>query len=73
MALNWSFKDGTRKHYDVWLNEDNHDLTPSGKMKRASESVIVEWISEAWKKVSAVDQIIVFKRLLIQCGRLRTR
>jgi hypothetical protein len=26
-------------------------MTPSGKMKRASASIIVEWISKAWKGV----------------------
>jgi hypothetical protein len=34
-----------------WLNKDNHGLTPSGKTKRTSASVIVEWISKAWKEV----------------------
>jgi hypothetical protein len=32
-------------------NKDNHILTPSGKIKRASGSIIVEWISKAWKEV----------------------
>jgi hypothetical protein len=39
------------KHYDAWLNKDNHILTPSGKIKRASASAIVQWISKAWKEV----------------------
>jgi len=51
MVPNRSFKDSIRKHYDAWLNEDNHALTSSGEIERASTSVIVEWISEAWKEV----------------------
>jgi hypothetical protein len=51
MVPNRSVKDRNRKHYDAWLNEDNHALTSSDKMKRASASIIVEWISEVWKEV----------------------
>jgi hypothetical protein len=51
MASNRSVKDRIRKHYIVCLNEDNHALTSNGKIKRASVSVIVEWISEVWKEV----------------------
>ena len=51
MVCKRSFKDRIHKHYDVWLNDDNHALTSSGKIKRSSASVIVEWISEAWKEV----------------------
>jgi hypothetical protein len=33
-SINKSFKHLVRKHYDVWLNKDNHILTPSGKKKK---------------------------------------
>jgi phage host-nuclease inhibitor protein Gam len=39
------------KHYDAWLNKDNHILTPGGKTKRASVSIIVEWILKAWEEM----------------------
>jgi hypothetical protein len=35
MSINKSFKAGIRKHYDAWLIEDKHALTPSGKIKMA--------------------------------------
>jgi hypothetical protein len=53
VSVNKPFKHLIRKHYDAWLNKDNHTLTPSGKIKRASASIIVEWISKAWKEVPA--------------------
>jgi hypothetical protein len=40
-----------RKHYDACLNKDNHTMTPSDKIKRASASIAVEWISKVWKEV----------------------
>jgi hypothetical protein len=51
VSINKPFKHLVRKHYDAWLNKDNHILTLSGKIKRASASIIVEWISKAWKEV----------------------
>jgi hypothetical protein len=37
---------------NVWQYHLFNDciLTPSGKIKRASTSIIMEWISKAWKK-----------------------
>jgi hypothetical protein len=36
---------------DAWLGKDRLMLTPIGKMKRTSVSIIDEWISKAWKEV----------------------
>jgi hypothetical protein len=43
VSVNKPFKHLACKHYDVWLNKDNHILTPSGETKRASVSITVEW------------------------------
>jgi hypothetical protein len=51
LSVSKPFRHLVCKHYDVWLNKDNHILTPSSKVKRASASIIVEWISKAWKDV----------------------
>jgi hypothetical protein len=51
VSINRPFKRLVRKNYDVWLNKDSHILTPSGKTKRASGSIIFVWISIAWKVV----------------------
>jgi hypothetical protein len=52
MSINKPFKHLVCKHYDAWLNKDNHILAPSDKMKGASLSIVVEWIPKAWKEVS---------------------
>jgi hypothetical protein len=44
VSVNKPLKRLVHKHCDVWLNKGNHTLTPSGKIKRASASIIVEWI-----------------------------
>jgi hypothetical protein len=51
MSVSKPFKHLVPKDYDAWLNKDNHILTLSGKIKRASVIVVVEWISKAWKEV----------------------
>jgi hypothetical protein len=42
VSINKPFKYLVCKHYDAWLDKDNHILIPSGKIKRISVSVIVE-------------------------------
>jgi hypothetical protein len=54
VSNNESFEHHVRKHYDAWLNKDNHILTPSGKIKRTSVSIIVEWISKSWEKMPVI-------------------
>jgi hypothetical protein len=49
VSINKPFKHLVSKHCDAWLNKDNHILTLN---KSASVSIIVEWISKAWKKVA---------------------
>jgi hypothetical protein len=51
MSITRSFKHLVRTHYSAWLNKYIHILTLSGKIKKASASVILEWISKAWKEV----------------------
>jgi hypothetical protein len=46
VSVNKLFKHLVCELYDAWLNKDNHILRPpSVKIKRASVSGIVEWIS----------------------------
>jgi hypothetical protein len=51
VSVNKPFKQLVRKHCDTWQNKDSRILTPSEKIKRASASVTVEWISKAQKEV----------------------
>jgi hypothetical protein len=56
VSINKPFKHLVHKPCVAWLNKDNHILTAIGKIKRASVSITVEWISKAWKEVP--DSII---------------
>jgi hypothetical protein len=49
--INKPFKHRVRKHYAACLNKHNHILTPNGKIKRSSTSIMVEWMSKAWKEL----------------------
>jgi hypothetical protein len=48
VSVNKPFKHLVCKHCDSSPNKNNHILTPSGKIKRASTLIIVEWMSKAW-------------------------
>jgi hypothetical protein len=66
VSINNPFKHLVRKHCEVWLNKENHVLTSSGKIKKASASIIVEWISKVWKKCASQCYFkIVFKVLFV--------
>lgn len=49
VGVNKAFKDRIRAQYNQWLTENDHPLTPTGKIKRASAGAIVGWISKAWE------------------------
>jgi hypothetical protein len=51
------------KHYDAWLNKDNHILTHNGNIKRSSASIIVEWTSKGWKR--SVSQY--YSKIVLKC------
>jgi hypothetical protein len=51
VSVNKQCKHLSCKHYVAWVNKDSHLLTHSGKLKRASASMIVEGISKAWNEV----------------------
>jgi hypothetical protein len=51
VSINKPLKHLLRKRHDAWLNKDSHILTPSGKIKRASASITVEFMSKGWKEV----------------------
>jgi hypothetical protein len=62
MSVNKPFHHIARKHYDAWLNKENHILAPSGKIKGTAASVIAEHISKAWKETpSHFYSKVVFK------------
>ena len=53
-----------RNHYNHWMNEAIKEYTPSGKIKRPSYSLVVNWVKESW---DAVDTNII-RRSFKCCG-----
>jgi hypothetical protein len=51
VSINIPYKHLLCKHYDAWRHKDNHILTTSGTIKRASALIIVKWTAKAWKEV----------------------
>jgi hypothetical protein len=51
VSINIPFRLLVCKQYDAWVNKDHHILALSDKIERTSASIIVEWISNAWKGV----------------------
>lgn len=47
-----------------WISEDEHELTPTGRLKRAPLSTLVQWVTDAWRE--APDDIVV--RAFKKCG-----
>jgi hypothetical protein len=51
VSINKPLKHLVQKHYEAWLNKDNHILMTINEIKSALASIIVEWISKSWKDV----------------------
>lgn len=51
VCLNKPFKDRLRKYYVDWLSEERRELTPTGRIKRASLGVVATWIAAAWDDI----------------------
>lgn len=65
VCINKPFKDNLRLLYSEWLLAGNHALTPTGKIKKPSVTVLCQWIKAAWDKVSPEVIIKGFKKCCI--------
>ncbi|KAG2459032.1 POGK protein, partial [Polypterus senegalus] len=64
VSINKPFKVFMREEWNKWMAAGNHDLTPTGRMKRPTITQVCEWVKTSWDSVK--DEIIVhsFKK----CG-----
>ena len=53
VSLNKPFKDGVRRQWMQWMAEGIHEITATGRQKKASEELICSWISQAWNDIPA--------------------
>ena len=56
--VNKPFKDHLREKWDEWMTDGEIQYTASGKRKRASYQMVVEWINDVWRKVATDDAIM---------------
>lgn len=64
VGVNKPFKDLLRREYNEWLSADNRELTPAGRVKRASLATVCGWVLSAW---SAIPRDVVM-RSFAKCG-----
>jgi hypothetical protein len=52
LTVNKSFKSKMLQRWEKWMLEGIHTFTKSGIMKRASYSVVCNWIVDSWKEIT---------------------
>lgn len=53
VSINKPFKVLVQNEYDKWMEKENHELTPAGKIKKASPFEVAKWIKKAWDSIDA--------------------
>ncbi|KAH7943124.1 hypothetical protein HPB52_005619 [Rhipicephalus sanguineus] len=64
VCINKPFKDRLRGLYTDWSSTEDHQLTPMGRIKRASLSQLAGWVAAAWDDISGTLIVRSFKK----CG-----
>ena len=57
VSWNKPFKNAFRACYEKWMREENFEYSSAGNVKSPSRVLLVNWIKEAWRSVSA--QVII--------------
>nr|AHN53440.1 DDE superfamily endonuclease [Nuttalliella namaqua] len=64
VAINKPFKVLMREEWNTWMAAGNHDLTPTGRMKRPTITQVCEWVKRSWDSVKEDIVVKSFKK----CG-----
>jgi hypothetical protein len=59
VVVNKPFKYHLQQLYSGWLLKGNHALTPGGKLKKPSRTVLGEWILTAWGEDFHVHHLLL--------------
>lgn len=65
VVVNKPFKDNIRKLYSDWLLNEDHPLTPSGKIKKPSVTLLCEWIFASRSTISSESIVNGFKKCCV--------
>jgi hypothetical protein len=65
VSINGPFKDRLRQPYLTWIADPAHELTETGKIKRAALSEVAWLVSAAWKAIPESIIVRSFKKCCI--------
>jgi hypothetical protein len=65
VAVNKPFKDHRKQLYSEWLLNGDHALTPAGRIKKPSVTILCQWILTAWQRISPEVIVKGFKKCCI--------
>lgn len=51
VSINKPFKVIMREEWNKWMAAGNHDLTPTGRIKRPTITQVCEWVKTSWHSV----------------------
>ena len=63
--VNKPFKDGLKEKRQEWIDLGECEYTEAGNRRRASYTMVAEWVFDVWRKVTTDDLIV---RGFRQCG-----
>jgi len=52
VMVNKPFKDHLKQLYSEWLLKGDHALSPDGRIKKPSVTILCQWIITAWQHIS---------------------
>jgi hypothetical protein len=52
VVVNKLFKDHLKQLYSEWLLSGDHALSPAGRIKKPSVTILCQWILTAWQRIS---------------------
>ena len=64
VCINKPFKGFVREEWGKWMAAGNHDVTPTGRIKRPSITQVCEWVKTSWDAVK--EEVVV--RSFKKCG-----
>ncbi|XP_030066606.1 pogo transposable element with KRAB domain [Microcaecilia unicolor] len=62
VSINKPFKVLMREEWNKWMAAGNHDLTPTGRMKRPTFTQVCEWVKTSWQSVKDETVVRSFKK-----------
>ena len=62
VSVNKPFKGFMREEWTKWIEAPAHHVTPTGRLKRPSISIVCQWLKNSWQRVKSETIVNSFKR-----------